>query len=103
MFLKVYQYYIQIDKEQEYLSIQKRASKVYQKYVDVQTVYFRSSTEPAKWMEISKYRDEKEYLQAIKLINKDQEIKRLYNEFQAVLDPERSIVGEESYYEMFVL
>lgn len=58
MFVKVYQYYIQSNKVDDYLSIQKRASEIYGQYLDVNTIYLQSKDDNTKWMEISTYRDE---------------------------------------------
>ncbi|MFD2640174.1 hypothetical protein [Piscibacillus salipiscarius] len=48
MFVKVYQYHIQKDKVDEYLSIQERASEIYGKYLDFNTVYLQSKDDSTK-------------------------------------------------------
>ena len=41
MFVKVYQYYIQKEKEEEYLSIQEKAGEIYKEYLDFHTIYLK--------------------------------------------------------------
>lgn len=38
MFVKIYQYHIQQDKVEEYLSIQEKASEIYSKYLNFHTM-----------------------------------------------------------------
>lgn len=96
MFVKVYQYHIQSDKIAEYISIQKRASYIYRKYLEVNTVYLQSKDDNTKWMEISTYRNEVEYNKSITLINKEEEMKKLFDEFQSLMVNGKEI-SEEDY------
>jgi hypothetical protein len=95
MFVKVYQYHIQNDKVDEYLSIQEKASEIYGKYIDLQTTYLQSKDDSTKWMEISKYKDEDEYRKSIDLINKEFEIQELFNAFQGLLVSDSEISEED--------
>lgn len=96
MFVKIYQYYIQSDKVIEYLSIQKRALDIYRKHLNVHTVYLQSKDDNTKWMEISTYKNEEEYKKTITLINKEEEVKKLFDEFQSLLVSGKEI-SEENY------
>ncbi|ART77175.1 hypothetical protein B4U37_14455 [Sutcliffiella horikoshii] len=101
MFVKVYQYHIQTDKVSKYLSIQKKASDIYRKHLNVNTVYLQSKDDNTKWMEISTYRNEVEYNKTITLINEEEEIIRLYAEFQSLIVSGEEI-SEENYIEQNV-
>ncbi|WP_456278930.1 hypothetical protein [Bacillus sp. AK128] len=95
MFVKVYKYHIQNDKVDEYLSIQEKASKIYGKYIDLQTTYLQSIDDHTKWLEISKYKDENEYQKSMDLINKEFEIKELFKAFQCLLVSDSEISEED--------
>ncbi|MGD6803873.1 hypothetical protein FZC79_17630 [Rossellomorea vietnamensis] len=99
MFVKVYQYHIQPEKEDEYLKIQERASEIYSRYVDAETFYFQSSGDKSKWMEITKYKSEAEYQRSIGLINEEEEIQELFEELQALLVSGKEEITEENFIE----
>ncbi|MBE4909843.1 hypothetical protein IMZ08_17550 [Bacillus luteolus] len=95
MFVKVYTYHIQHDKVAEYLAIQEKAFKIYNRYLDFQTIYLQSKEDNTKWMEITKYKDEEEYKKCIDLINKSEEIQELFNAFQSLLVSQMKISEED--------
>jgi hypothetical protein len=97
MFIKIYEYYIQPDKEQEYLRIQQKAADIYSRHIDSQSLHLKSKDEPSKWMEITRYPNEDEYKRSIKLINQYKEIQELFKEFQSLLVPEKSEIREEDF------
>lgn len=97
MFVKMYEYYIQKDKMEEYLSIQEKVSLIYGKYIQFQSMYLNSEADPAKWIEITKYKSEEEYLKSLKLINQHPEIQGLFRDFQALLVTDRAEIQEENY------
>lgn len=95
LFVKIYQYHIQLNQIEEYLRIQDQAIKIYSQYVDFQTVYINSKEDATKWLEISTYKDENEYKKSIDLINEDKEIQELFKKFQSLLSPETEIIEED--------
>lgn len=97
MFVKVYQYYIQKEKEEEYLRIQEKAGEIYEKYLDFHTLYLKSKESDTKWLEITFYKDQDVYNKSIEIINKQIEIQELFKSFQSVLVSERSEVLEEDF------
>ncbi|MDP5274194.1 hypothetical protein [Chengkuizengella axinellae] len=97
MFVKVYQYHIQADKEKEYLEIQKTAAKIYEKYLDSKFMYIKSNSNPAKWIEIAWYKDEESYNHGMELVNEDSEIKYLFQSFKKLLDPNHPEIEEGDY------
>lgn len=99
MFVKVYQYYIQKDKVDEYLAIQERASEIYGRYLDFHTIYLNSKEDATKWIEISRYRDEHEYQKNMDLINEEDEIRELFEVFQSLLVTDKSEIIEENFVE----
>ncbi|WP_449537600.1 hypothetical protein [Ferdinandcohnia sp. Marseille-Q9671] len=98
MFVKVYSYHIQPAKNKEFVHIQKRTSELYGRYIDVQTTYLQSSEDQTKWLEISKYRSEEDYLKSIQLINNQKEIQDLFLAFQSILEQEK--ITEENFTEI---
>lgn len=100
MFVKIYEYHIQKDKVEQYLAIQEKASEIYNRYLDFHTVYLNSKTEETKWLEITKYKDEKTYYKSMELINEIKEIQDLFEDFQSLLLTEKSAIREEDFIEM---
>ena len=99
MFVKVYEYYIQKEKENEFFAIQDQVSEIYQKNIDFQTTYLQSKTDETKWLEIAKYKDEDDYNQSIQFINKEEEIQALFHAFQSLLVDGKREISEENFAE----
>ncbi|TYS16979.1 hypothetical protein FZC78_10125 [Rossellomorea vietnamensis] len=99
MFVKVYQYHIQPEKEDAYLKIQEKASEIYSRYVDAETFYLQSIGDNSKWMEITRYKSEVEYQRSINLINEEEEIQELFKEFQGLLFSGKEEITEEDFIE----
>jgi len=97
MFVKIYRYRVQPEKIEDYLGIQERAGKIYQKHVHYRAVYLRSQDDPYLWQEIHWYPDEETYHRSMELINAEPEIKQLWREFQATLDPNDPEIHEEYF------
>jgi hypothetical protein len=97
MFVKIYHYHIRPDKTEEFLRIQERASKIYRKYISYRCVYLRDRDNPGLWLEIQWCCDEDTYRSAMDSINAEPEIERLWQEFQALLDPSDRTIREEYY------
>jgi hypothetical protein len=96
MFVKVYEYHIQPDKENEYLEIQEEAEKIYGKFAERRAVNLKSKEDDSKWIEIHWYKDEASYLKSIEQINEQKEIHDLYKKFLGVLVSEKDL-GEEDF------
>jgi hypothetical protein len=99
MFVKVYHYHIQPEKEEEYLKIQLKTSEIYGRYVEAETFYLQSQGDNSKWMEITRYKSEEEYQKSISLIDEEEEIKELFIEFQALLVSGKEEITEEDFIE----
>lgn len=97
MFVKMYQYHIQIDRVEEYLAIQERTAKIYGKYLDFHTIHLNSKHDVTKWIEITSYKDEEDYRKSIHIINQDQEIQDLFEEFKSLLLNDKSEISEEDF------
>ncbi|MBT2687468.1 hypothetical protein J7I93_04645 [Bacillus sp. ISL-47] len=94
MFVKLYEYRIRPENEQELLDIQKKAGEIYRKYTEVQTSVLKSKEDQSKWTEISYFKSEEEYHNMLPLINQDDEIQELFKKFQSLLI---SSIKEEDY------
>ena len=97
MFVKVYQYHIRKDKENEFFAIQEKVFDLYRKHIDVQITYLQSKTDETKWLEMATYKNEAEYIQSIQQINEEQEIQRLFSAFQLLLVEGKQEIGEEDF------
>ncbi|WP_312092352.1 hypothetical protein [Niallia sp.] len=97
MYVKIYEYHIKEEKIEDYLSIQEKASKIYKKHIESKTTYLQSNEDPTKWMEITTYNSEEDYLKNIAIINKNVEIQVLFNKFQALLLPGNNLIKEEDF------
>ncbi|MEI4770856.1 hypothetical protein WAX74_14630 [Psychrobacillus sp. FJAT-51614] len=103
MFVKIYQYHIQKDREDEYLMIQEKTSKIYARYFDFHIVYLNSKVDETKWIEIARYKDEEEYNKSLNIINEQKEIQELFKIFQSLLVVGKSEISEEDFIEKFTL
>jgi hypothetical protein len=97
VFVKIYRYHIQPNKTERFLDIQKRAGKIYSKHVSYRAVYLKNQENPGMWLELQWYADEDMYRKAMSLINAEPGIKKLWQEFQEILDPNDPEIQEEYY------
>ncbi|PEY32272.1 hypothetical protein CN354_21815 [Bacillus cereus] len=97
MFVKVYQYHIQIDKEKEYLEVQEKAASLYQKYIFIRSVYLKSNDDESKWIEMSWYKDEATYKKRIELISHEKELQELWKQFEGI-HPEKTEKMEGGFF-----
>jgi hypothetical protein len=95
MFVKVYQYHIRPESEQELLHIQQKAGEIYSNYIEVQTTFLQNKEDETLWTEISSFQSEENYHKMLPLINKDPRIQDLYRRFEFLLI---SGIKDESYY-----
>ncbi|MFB5087746.1 hypothetical protein PGC35_11075 [Psychrobacillus sp. PGGUH221] len=102
MYVKIYQYHIQKDKEEEYLYMQQKAIAIYERYLDVHIMFLNSKDDVTKWVEIARYKDEEEYKKSINIINHEKEIKELFTLFQSFLVADKSEIKEEDLIERIV-
>ena len=97
MYVKIYQYHIQKNKENEFFAIQDQVSNIYRKHIDFQTTYLQSKIDETKWLEIAKYKDENDYNQSIQWINEEEEVQALFQAFQALLVEGKQEISEEDF------
>lgn len=99
MFVKIYHYYIQPDKIEEFLSIQEKALKIYSENINFHTMFINSKEDETKWIEISRYKDEKEYIKSMTIINEQKEVQELFARFQSLLLTDKKEIREEDFIE----
>jgi hypothetical protein len=97
MFVKVYQYYIQRNKVEEFLELQEKAAKIYGKFLDFHTMYLNSREDKTKWFEITRYKDEAEYKRSLAVITEQEEIQELFAAFQSLLVSEKREITDEDF------
>ncbi|WP_264740231.1 hypothetical protein [Cytobacillus firmus] len=98
MYIKLYQYHIRPENEQELMLIQRKAGQIYQNYIDVQTKMLKNNIDETKWTEINFFKSEEDYQNKLPLINRDPGIQELYKRFESLLI---SDIREEDYEECF--
>ncbi|UOE56316.1 hypothetical protein [Cytobacillus oceanisediminis] len=96
MYIKLYQYHIRPENEQELMLIQRKAGQIYRNYIDVQTKILKNNIDETKWTEISFFKSEEDYQNKLPLINSDPDIQELYKRFESLLI---SGIREEDYEE----
>ncbi|MFD1207192.1 hypothetical protein ACFQ38_18995 [Sporosarcina contaminans] len=97
MFVKIYEYHVQKDKVDEYLTIQQKASEIYSQYLDLHTMFLNSKDEDTKWLEITTYNDEIQYNKSMNIINERKDIQDLFEAFQSLLLTDRNEIKEEDF------
>ncbi|MGG4471232.1 hypothetical protein ABER68_24940 [Paenibacillus alvei] len=95
MFIKMYCYHIPKENVEEYLNIQEQAAEIYKTHLDFHTMYFNSTNDETKWIEISRYNNEIDYKESVGKINKNQELQDLFQRFEALLINKTMITEEE--------
>ena len=95
MFVRVSRYRVLPDYSSHYQAIQERAREVYRQHEENRTSYFQSTTDPCIWLEVHWYPDEAACRRVSAAIHADPQIARLWNEFQATLDPDFPMIVEE--------
>lgn len=94
MYIKLYQYHILPENEQDLMQIQRKAGQIYRNYIDVQTKLFKNKIDETKWTEISFFKSEEDYQNKLPLINSDPDIQELFKRFESLLI---SGIKEEDY------
>lgn len=98
MYIKIYQYHIRPENEQELMLVQRKAGQIYRNYIDAQTKMLKNKKDETKWTEISFFNSEEDYQNKLPLINSDPGIQELYKKFESLLI---SDIKEEDYEEWF--
>ncbi|MBG9586140.1 hypothetical protein [Cytobacillus firmus] len=98
MYIKIYQYHIRPENEQELMLVQRKAGQIYRSYIEAQTKMLKNKKDETKWTEISFFKSEEDYQNKLPLINNDPGIQELYKRFESLLI---SDIREEDYEEWF--
>ena len=101
VFVRSYRYRIRPGREAEFLEIQREADALYRRHACVETRWLRREQDPCSWLELQRYKDEKEAARAASLDEDEPRLKELYARFQALLDP-KTPVREESFEEVLL-
>ncbi|WP_028546978.1 hypothetical protein [Paenibacillus taiwanensis] len=96
MFIKIYRYYVQPSQLNKCLTIVDRSDQIYKTVVDYTMLHVRCEEEPTKFVEIQMYENEQVYEAAMDILNRNVELESLYQQFMAILDPQRPKVYEET-------
>lgn len=88
MYVKILRYRVLPEQLQAFLEIQRRAAEIYRMHLPAETRYFQSSDDPAVWIEVHRYGDREAFLAVSQRLQHDPVVRRLWQEFQATLDPQ---------------
>ncbi len=97
MLVKIYRYRIRPERADAFLELQKQADQIYRRHVSYKVSHFRSQTDKAAWTEVHWYRDDATAAKADGLTKVEPELKRLFDEFLAMLDPADPAIHEELF------
>ena len=97
MYIKIYEYHIEKDKEEFFLEIQEKAVRIYKKYLSCNVLYLKSTDDETMWLEVSRFGSQEEYLIGIQKVNNEPAIKELYEQFESCLVPEKLNVRESDF------
>lgn len=100
MFVKIYEYHIQKEKEALFLDIQDKVRALYQEYVSCDVMLLKSLDDETKWVEVSKYDNEDAYQNAIQIINKERAVQALFKAFEGCLVADKAEISEQNYIRM---
>ncbi|WP_409296683.1 hypothetical protein V1498_02185 [Peribacillus sp. SCS-26] len=98
MYVKVYQYHIKQDKQEEYLRLQKRTLQIYKRYTKYETLYLNSEADESKWIEIMRYDSREDCSRSTENINRHPEIQGLFEEFEKLLSEEKKEITEDNFH-----
>ena len=97
LFVKIYEYHINQDKEEFFLEIQDKVSQIYNKYLCCEVMYLKSIDDATVWVEIAKYSSEEEYFKHIKNLNNEPVIQELFEQFESCLIPGKMDIRERDF------
>ena len=97
MFVKIYEYNIEKDKEVFFLEIQEKAVQIYKEYLSCDVMYLKSINDETMWLEISRFSSQEEYLIGIQKVNNEPVIIELYEQFESCLVPEKQNIRESDF------
>ena len=100
MFVKIYEYHIQKEKEALFLDIQDKVRALYQEYVSCDVMLLKSLDDETKWVEVSKYDNEDAYQNDIQIINKERAVQALFKAFEGCLVADKAEISEQNYIRM---
>jgi hypothetical protein len=95
MFLRCFKYRVQPQFRDRHLALQQRAAELYRRYVARPPQYFRRGNDPNTWLELHWYPDRPSCHRIAEVVARDNELTRMWKEFQETLDPAYPVVLEE--------
>ena len=97
MFIKIYEYRIREDREALFLSIQEKAASIYQAHMNCEIMLLKCLEDKTKWLEISRYNSQDDYLNGMKRVNEVPAIQYLFKEFESCLVSDVLDIQEQNY------
>ncbi|MBM3291206.1 hypothetical protein FJY84_00845 [Candidatus Bathyarchaeota archaeon] len=81
MFVAVYTYNIPAEKAKQFISLEKKAIKIYLEKGCTAVEIYRGMKDNTHWLEINRFQDFDHYNEVLKLINDDPQMIQLFEEF----------------------
>ena len=97
MFIKIYEYRIREDREALFLSIQEKAASIYQAHMNCEIMLLKCLEDKTKWLEISRYNSQGDYLNGMKRVNEVPAIQYLFKESESCLVSDVLDIQEQNY------
>ena len=97
MFIKIYEYHIREDREALFLSIQEKVASIYQAHMNCEVMLMKSLDDKSKWLEISRYNSQDDYLNGMQRVNEMPAIQNLFKEFESCLISGVLDIQEQNY------
>ena len=96
-FVKAYRYRLRPDALEACLDAWRRAQEVYARHVPMTSIHYRSSDDPAVWLELNVFPDERSYVSGVERVNADPDHDEVWRLVEGALAEPR--VESESYEE----
>jgi hypothetical protein len=87
MYIKIFRYRVLPQKSDAFLAIQQQAAALQRRHLASQVNYYRQSNDPNIWMEVHRYEDAADFHRRVEGMQRDPEMRRLWQAFQGLLDP----------------
>jgi hypothetical protein len=97
-FVKAYRYRLKPDAVDGCLDAWRRAQEVYARHVPMTSIHYRSTEDPAQWLELNVFPDEEAYARGVERVNADPDHDEIWRLVEAALAEPR--IESESYAEV---
>lgn len=94
MFVKVYLYKIKPEVEERFFEIQRKANKLYEKYLSYEVTFLRTQGDEDRIIEIQRYPNRNTYRKGMRLLDKDPKLQDIWESFTEILTHDPKAIQE---------